>query len=297
MSGDRVRLRDARPDDHDDVIEMCEGIWEERDGDYLPRVYPDWIRGDDRRTLVAELDGDVVGIAQCVMLTPSEGWSQGLRVHPDARGHGIAMRIVDGLFEWAADRGAIVVRNMVFSWNNAGMGASRAMGFEPVTAFRYGQPEPRPGTLPDGVVRDADAAWYAWTTSDARNVMAGLCLDDEESWAMRELRSADLRDDRALAVIDDGIAGMALRGRSYEASWADEPHQIQEYAATAWRDPAAAQTVLEAIAVDAAEAGADATRVVVPERPTLVTDVGATGTEIGAEPHLVFSAELSAVVD
>lgn len=296
MSQGTVTIRDARADDHDDVTAMCEGIWAERNGDYLPHVYPDWIRGDDRRTRVAVRDGDVVGIAQCVLLSPTEGWSQGLRVREDARGQGVAQRIVADLFAWAAEQGALVVRSMVFSWNQAGMGAARSMGFEPTTAFRFASPIPRTGALPDTVVRDACTAWHAWTTSDARSALAGLCLDDEESWAMRELHRADLQDECALAVVDDGLAGMALRGRCYEARSSDHD-RVQEYAASAWRDATAAETLFQAIAVDAASVGADATRVVVPEEPTFVADVGAQGIEISTEPHFVFAADLTSVLD
>jgi len=131
-----VRVRQARDEDHEAVTAFTGDTWPDREAsDYLPRVFPEWVESDgtDQRTVVAEIaDGEsgddeeiVVGVCQGVMLSEHEAWAQGMRVHPEYRGAGVSYALNDAVFEWAASRGATVCRNMVFSWNLAGLGASR----------------------------------------------------------------------------------------------------------------------------------------------------------------------------
>lgn len=220
-------IRAARADDREEVIAFTSGTWPERDvEDYLPHVFDRWIDadGERRRTVVAEVDGTVCGICQCVLLTEHEAWLQGMRVHPECRGMGVGRALTHALFDWARERGATVARNMVFSWNGAGLGLSRSIGFEPVTEFRWAHPEPDPGredpTEIDGVTDDPDLAWRAWQGSDAWSTLRGLALDADETWALSELTRDDISrmadDERVLAVTDGGAGAMAFRARTYE---------------------------------------------------------------------------------
>lgn len=293
-SGD-IRIRPARQSDHDAVCRLCEDIWSDRDGDYLPRVYPQWIRGDDRNTLVAIDDTDVVGIAQCVLLTPHEAWCQGLRVHEDKRGQGIAATIMQELFAWARKRGATVARSMVFSWNRAGMGVARGVGFEPTTSFRFVTPAPSGDELPAAVVYDGERGWNYWQQSDANSHLHGLGLDDSESWAMRKLKFDDMTNNRTLTIADGEVTGVALRGRRENFDDKGETIRRQEYIATAWDDLSAANTLFRAIAFDANEQGATHTRVVIAEDITAISDAAAAGVPIDAEPHFIFSFDLRQV--
>lgn len=285
------QVRPARPSDHEAVTEMCADIWDHRDGDYLPRVYPDWIRGEARRTLVAIRDGQIVGIAQCVMLSETEAWAQGLRVREEARGQGIGAALLQSLFSWADDNGAMVVRSMVFSWNAAGLGIARHVGFEPTMQFRFVHPEPI-STATESPTLDPSVGWRAWIESDARQELAGLGLDDSESWAVRELCRGDFAEG---AVIGDRSAagvGVGLRGRSFENRETGEI--VQEYAATAWPDGDTAESVMDAIRADASRRGARETRVLVPEAVGPISDVAAAGVSIADEPHFVLSLPLDA---
>lgn len=295
MSAD-VSFRPARPDDHDAVRDLCAHIWPDRDTEYLPDVYPDWIVGDEKRTIAAEVDGRLVGIAQCTMLSDREAWCQGMRVHPDARGRGIGIQLIERLFDWARDHGALVARNMVFSWNTAGMGHSRAVGFEPATSFRWAFPEPAEADDYAVVQRRPEAAWQAWVDSDARTWLGGLAADVSESWALSECTERTVRvaasDGGALAVVANGLRGMAIRGREYEPPADGDGDVGQEYAAAAWTDKEAARTLFTAISADAEARGASDLRVLIPETPRHVSDVTAAEVSIGDAPHFVFARDL-----
>ncbi len=294
-------VRQARADDEADVVAFTEDTWPERGGDYLPRVFAEWVEtdGPGQRTFVAEREGRAVGIVQCVLLTEREAWMQGMRVAPEARGEGVSVELHRSAAEWARAQGATVARNMVFSWNGPALAASRAAGLEPATEFRWVHPEPDADAEPElSITDDPEAGWSFWAASDARERLLGLALDPGESWALSELTEATLGDaaDRTFlaAVEDGGLRGVTFRVRDYEREDEDgQPERWAEYGVAAWADPAAAETLLAAVARDAASVGADRTRVLIPEGVGPVSDAALAGAEIADEPDFVLADDLT----
>lgn len=295
-----VNLRPARPDDHDAVVAFTERVWTDRDGDYIPHIYHDWIAGDGdtQRTLVADTGDEIAGIAQGVLLSDHESWGQGMRVNPDYRGEGIASALTHELFDWAHEGGATVMRNMVFSWNGAGLGSSRHSGYDPCTEFRWANPEPDADATPDlPVTDDANAAWRAWRDSAACEHLNGLAMDFEESWALSELTRENLeraREEGGLfCVAADGARAMAYRSRTYDRPGEDgEPVTWVEYGVGAWDDLGAARALFDAIRADAAARG-DRTRVLIPETARHVSDVALLRVPFSEEPDFVMAADLT----
>jgi GNAT superfamily N-acetyltransferase len=317
MSPD-YEVRQARLDDYEAVAAFTEDTWSDRDsGDYIPRVFEEWVETDGprQRTLVADVAGEsgpersVAGVVQGVLLSEYEGWGQGIRVNPAYRGEGVGTAMTHELFDWAREAGATVVRNMVFSWNAAGLGQSRAVGYRPATEFRWIHPEPDGDAVTgpedvassiDGVQVDSDAAWSFWADSDARDHLAGLALSTEETWALSELTRADLErlaEDTAVFAVESprGLRGMAYRTRTYDRENDDgETETWAEYGVGAWSDLAGAHALCSAVARDAYDVGADRTRVLVPETPRAVTDAAYLGVEFSEEPDFVLAADLTA---
>ncbi len=296
---DGIDIRPATHDDYDDVVAFTTDTWGE-DSDYIPDIYHDWLEGDDKETLVADAGDAIAGIAQVVMLSETEAWTQGMRVNPEFRGQGIGTAINDALFVWASEQDAVVARNMVFSWNQAGLGQSRALGYDPVGQFRWLHPEPTSGDLPESVTDNVAAGWSFWASSDARTELSGLTLDMDESWAMRELTPTMLEraaEETAVFVVtrEDGTKGLAFRTRTYERE-NDEGtlEEWAEYGVGAWADIQAAETLLDAIAVDAAACDADRTRVLIPETARFVSDGALLRANISEHPDFVLAADLTA---
>ena len=303
-----VEVREARHDDYDEIAAFTRDTWPDRDGgDYIPDIYHDWIDGEDKRTAVAVVDGDVAGLAQAVMLSDWEAWNQGMRVNPEFRGRGVSVEVSKDLFEWAREQGATVARNMVFSWNVAGLGQSRAMGYDPVTEFRWVHPDPASADADASasasafdVTADPRAAWRYWTDSEARDHLRGLALDPDESWALSELTRDDLRtaadEDGLFVVQNDGTRGFAHRVREYERDSDEDgdPEKWVEYGVGAWADAESADALFDAIARDAADRGTDRTRVLVPETTRVVSDAALCRVEIADEPDFVLGADLTA---
>lgn len=327
-----IKVRQARPADDDAVRSFTENTWPDRGGDYIPRIYHDWIAGDgdDQRTFVVEAGGRVAGICQGVLLSEDEAWAQGMRVDPDLRGEGLSRTLNDALFDWAARRGAAVCRNMVFSWNSAGLGGSRAAGFSPRAEFRWAHPEPDADAEVEAdaetdstlvVHGNPDVAWSYWQRSDAREALRGLALDRTESWAVSALTRADLREaaaeTRVFAVQGDDARGSAYRVRDYKRdvrsdegegdddAESNDGNEIDrnekattterwaEYGVGAWADVASARALFAAIRTDAAALDADRTRVLIPETPRRVSDAAVCRVETDPEPDFVFEADLT----
>lgn len=287
-------VRTARHDDYDDVVELTGDVWPDRAmSDYIPDVFRDWVDADgpDRKTLVVDVDGQAVGLCQAVMLTETEAWFQGMRVDPAYRGKGFGSLLTERLVEWAADAGAEVGRNMVFSWNEAGLGQSLAAGFEPVTSFRFAYPEPRGETPEMSVGNDPGAAWDYWRESDGRDVLSGLALDSGERWALSTLTRETLDSlataEAVLTVGDDDPRGMAPRVRTTEA----DGERLAEYAVGVWSDIDAARALFAAIAADAATLGVAATRVLIPETPRHVAQAAYAGGSVDECPDFVFEID------
>ncbi|WP_276279318.1 GNAT family N-acetyltransferase [Halorussus caseinilyticus] len=311
MSSDQtgIEVREASHDDYETIVEFTKQTWPDRDGgDYIPDIYHDWIEGEGKRTAVAVVDGEVAGLAQTVLLSDWEAWNQGLRVDPEFRGRGVSVAVTEDLFDWAREQGATVARNMVFSWNVAGLGQSRATGYDPVTEFRWAHPAPDADAADESaasaefeVTSDPSAAWRFWTDSEARDRLRGLALDADESWALSELTRENLRtaaDGGGLFVAqNDGTRGFAHRVREYERPAADgedpETEQWVEYGVGAWADAESADVLFDAIARDAADRGADRTRVLIPESPRYVSDAALCRVEIADEPDFVLAADLT----
>ncbi|WP_117369652.1 GNAT family N-acetyltransferase [Natrarchaeobaculum sulfurireducens] len=300
-----MNIRRATEDDYEAVVELTSDIWTDRGGDYLPDVYHEWLEdgpGEGKKTFLAEVDGDVAGIVQAVMLSADEAWFQSMRVSSDHRRQGVSQRLNEALFEWAREQGATVGRVMIFSWNTASFAAARTAGFEPRTEFRFAHVEPdSDATAPAdySVSSDPTAAWRYWTHSDAREHLAGLGLAPEESWAMRELTREDVEtfaNETAVFAVEgeSGRAGTAYRTRIYDRQTDDgETETWAEYGVGAWDDVDAARALFAAIARDGATVGADRTRVMIPETATFVTDAAYAGAGLADEPDFVLEIGLS----
>jgi GNAT superfamily N-acetyltransferase len=322
VADDDLRLRPARPADYDAVEAFTRDTWADREGtDYIPRIYHDWIAGDGgtQRTLLfdasdaveadeADVPGgegadEVAAIAQVVLLSEWEAWLQGMRVNPAYRRRRLATRLSRACFDWARERGATVARNWIHSWNVPSLGLSRTAGFQPGIETRWAKPEPAdaagsPGDLT--VTDDAAAAWGFWTRSETRTALHGLALDDEETWAVSTLtreRLAAAAGDGRLVVVrgPDGTRGFSYRNRTYTYEAEGEATTYAEYAVGAWApgDDAAARGLFDAIARDAAAAGADETRVFCPERVEWISDAALAGVELADEPSFNLEADLT----
>ena len=113
-------------------------VWERRIGYYLRR--------DPETSVVAELDGRVVGFMLGEVrsgefgLEEPTGWIEVLGVDPEARGRAVGRRMADALLEHFRARGARSVRTLVDEASEELRGFFGSLGFEPSSLRAFTRP-------------------------------------------------------------------------------------------------------------------------------------------------------------
>ena len=93
----QVYCRPAHESDTPAVLELSAHIW---DGDdYVPDVWQEWLADPYGRLLVAEYQGSLVGLGKLSRLSEEDWWLQGLRVHPEFEGRGVASQLHEALMQ------------------------------------------------------------------------------------------------------------------------------------------------------------------------------------------------------
>lgn len=103
-----VQIRAAHQSDTPDVMELTANIWEGHD--YVPHVWAEWLADTQGRLLVAEHQGRVLGLSKLSRLSEADWWMQGLRVHPDYQGRGIASQLTEASLQTWLEIGTGTVR-------------------------------------------------------------------------------------------------------------------------------------------------------------------------------------------
>lgn len=113
-------------------------VWERRIGYYLRR--------DPETSVVAELDGRVVGFMLGEVrsgefgLEEPTGWVEVLGVDPEARGRAVGRRMADVILEHFREKGARSVRTLVDGENEELCGFFGSLGFEPSSLRAFSRP-------------------------------------------------------------------------------------------------------------------------------------------------------------
>ena len=268
-------IRLARPEDRPAMERICAHTWES--GDYIQEVWDEWLLGEDGPLLVAELDGEVVSLNKLTHHPAGQLWLEGMRVDPDYRVRGVARRCLDWNLAYAHEQGMRVVRLSTGDYNVAVHKMVGHVGMERVTtgALRTAPALPgvrRPAILGPG---DAGAVGRFWQQSPVLAGMAGLYSRD---WAWQELSeeqlAAMLRQGEVVAeVAPDGSLAAVATIHHY-------PGDEEMWVGIADGEPGAVQALVLAIRAQAAEAGAQMARVMLPDVPWLQGAFQAAGYEV-----------------
>ena len=150
MSGlmSALDVRSARPEDRDAVFAFCAHTWS--DGDYIPYVWDEWLADSGGALLVAVADTQPVGLVHVRLMSPEEGWIEGIRVDPTIRRQSIGRVLVSRALAAARERGATIVRLFTDHDNLPAQGLFARFGFTRVAeVVRYRAPalDDAPATL------------------------------------------------------------------------------------------------------------------------------------------------------
>ena len=210
-------IRSGRPDDLDAIRAFTTDTFSW--GDYVAESFPGWLSDPNAEVAVAVVDDRPVAVARAVLMSATEGWMHGARVHRDHRRQGLATRLNDHLCDWVRSRGGLVVRLMIEEWNEAAQRQVEAAGYRLVTtwtnATRGLGSQPDPGTnggrrvpgdeqLVAGTPAEIEPAWVAWSTSELARVGRNLY---PRGWLMRRMVRADLEEAVAHKQLLHGPSG------------------------------------------------------------------------------------------
>lgn len=209
-------IRQAEARDKDQVLAFCQHTfgW----GDYLHLVWDDWLADESGLLLVATAGDEPVGVAKVSLVTPTEAWLQGLRIHPAYRRRGLAWQFQRHCLNASRELGASVARLATASWNapvhkmteRAGMRRVAEVQVLRATATPPGE---SPGPLAAATLEDWAQVSKRILDGAALSAMAGLY---ETNWMWHALTGDKLRAHLArgqvLAVRDDegGIGAAAV---------------------------------------------------------------------------------------
>ncbi len=276
-----VRLRDAEPGDHPAIAAFTQDTftW----GDYVADSFDRWLADPDGRLCVAVDEHDVpIAMSRAALLSPTEAWLQGARVHPDWRRQGIASRLDAELEDWARRRGARVVRLCVESDNAPAIAQVEAIGIRRVAGFaqavrpvRMSPPTDgngarrvrRPQRLAPAVSAEAEPALMAWSTGElARRSREMFAV----RWTWRRLTLADLvaaGRSGALWQSPSGWTLAAVDRETLEVGWLET-------------GPEGAADLLAALVPLAAEQGAERVAAMLPDAGWLLSAAEGLGYEL-----------------
>lgn len=141
-----ISLRPARPTDEAAVSALSAQIWEGED--YVPRRFADWV-ADERGQFTVACDGDsLVGFGKLTELAPGEWWLEGLRVHPDHRGRGIARELHHYVVDLAATIGRGILRFATNGHNEPVHKLAQETDFRHVAAYNIAEIDVGDGDAP-----------------------------------------------------------------------------------------------------------------------------------------------------
>jgi hypothetical protein len=168
-------------------------------GDYVPDRLPGWIDDPASLALVCASDDDrAVAVSHTLMLSPTEAWLEGARVHPDFRRTGMGTAMNRAGVEWAREQGARVARLAIETDNVAAQRQVDGLGYRHTSSWVGAGLDPRQGsgTLERSTTAEADAAWLFWSGSDMARAGQELIA---RGWQWRKARPGDVT-----AAIDRG---------------------------------------------------------------------------------------------
>jgi hypothetical protein len=146
-----LAVRRAQASDREAVLAFATTTW---DGwDYMPHAWPVWLTADDGAMLVATVgpttdgrravdasgetlpEGQPIAVSRVALVSPTEGWVEGIRVDPRVRGLGVATDLQVAELCWLAAHRPEVTRYATSQRNEGSHRLGARHGFELLTKF------------------------------------------------------------------------------------------------------------------------------------------------------------------
>lgn len=179
-----IVVRPAQLSDKAAVSELCAHIWDGED--YVPDVFDDWV-ADPVGEFSLAFDGQqLVALGKLTEDAPGEWWLEGLRVHPNHRGRGLATLLHEHAVGLADRQGRGVLRFATAGSNAAVHALARRTGFALVSRHHTARADVTPGGPEPAFTVAAIGelpALRAWLQKSAVFAAAGGLMEDNWAWS------------------------------------------------------------------------------------------------------------------
>lgn len=180
-------LRPAKPEDREAITALSSHIWEGED--YVPDVFSQWLDDDQGRFTVSCEGNTLLGFAKLTRIAAGEWWLEGLRVHPEHRGRGVARQLHRHMVEAADEEGKGILRFATAAANTPVHRLAKETGFRQVSSYLAANYEVTGNEPPvahlSGATEEELPALRAWLdNSTLHRELAGLY---EERWQWQSL--------------------------------------------------------------------------------------------------------------
>jgi len=212
-----IQVRAARADDKEPVLAFCQHTFSW--GDYVPRVWDEWLDDASGQMLVGVIDQKPVGLVHVAFHGNGDAWMEGMRVHPDFRRQGVGSATDAAARALARERGCRIARLVTNIQNIPAQKTLAAAGYTRVALFNEWEAKPAPRKFSSArVATPADApqvdeAWRAWTKR------ASSALLPDRHWHWRELTHARLLDQIKAGEVRMAEGGLAFLLAFDEKDW------------------------------------------------------------------------------
>jgi len=156
-------IRLAQPIDKAPILAFCQHTWDD-EADYIPDVWDVWFADPTGHILVADINGQPVGMTRLVQLSATEGWWEGLRVDRAFRRQGIGHQLTQAALALGHSLGLSTLRTCVSVTNAQMHPFMQHQGFSPLGDYAIcsAPASKSPSTVLRLLgVEDCDRAWAA----------------------------------------------------------------------------------------------------------------------------------------
>ncbi len=140
MTTERLRVREARLEDWDEIKRLCKDIWEGED--YVPDVFPHWLEANDCHPFVLEDSEErrLLGVVNIRRMNQDEtAWFEGIRIDPAYQGRGLGNFLTNFIVSWSREHlpSARRYRLMIAEDNRPSLRLAKKHGFDIIATSVY----------------------------------------------------------------------------------------------------------------------------------------------------------------
>jgi GNAT superfamily N-acetyltransferase len=215
------KVRRARPSDKAPLMSFIKDVWGGHD--YIPSVWDDWMEDASAQMFVVVAGGVPVAMNRVRFLEDGSAWFEGVRVHPDFRGIGLATMLGENAMKVAKEAGATTFRLTSSSWNKPAHRQVARMRFAETARVSVYDPKEGSRFRPQSGVRkakpaDGKAVFDLIRRSKEFRMGAGVMWDSFSAVSLtREVVSKKVAEG-AVMTADDAV-GIAKLGREGRTRW------------------------------------------------------------------------------